>query len=117
MKRRISSFQARKSLLLAGLLAAPMLAFNATANDNHWSPVDTATNGSGNQYAYFNDPNNWSLAAVPTNGDGNRVIINGTLGTPGTYVDCIITNSMADLYQLIMGYDGTVGGGNLIITN
>jgi len=117
MKRKISSFQPLKCLLLAGLLAASMLAFNAMADDNHWAPVDTLTDGSGNQYAYFNDPNNWSLAAVPANGDGNRVIINGTLGTPGTYVFCVVTNSVSDLYQLIMGYDGTVGGGNLIITN
>jgi len=117
MKRKISSFQPFKRLLLAGLLAAPMLAFNAMAVDNHWSPSDIFTDGSGNQYAYFNDPNNWSLAAVPTNSDGNRVIVNGTLGTPGTYVACIITNSMSDLQQLIMGYDGTVGGGNLIISN
>jgi len=117
MKRKISSFQPLKCLLLAGLLAASMLAFNAMADDNHWAPVDTLTDGSGNQYAYFNDPNNWSLAAVPANGDGNRVIINGTLGTPGDYVFCVVTNNMSDLYQLIMGYDGTVGGGNLIITN
>jgi hypothetical protein len=117
MKRKIKCFQPLKSLLLTGLLAAPLLAFNALANDNHWSPVNTLTDGNGNQYAYFDDPSNWSLAAVPTNGDGNRVIINGTLGTPGTYVSCIITNSMNDLYQLIMGYDGTVGGGNLIVTN
>jgi len=117
MKRKLSTFQPLKCLLLAGLLAAPMLVFNAIASDNKWAPVNISTDGSGNQSAYFADASNWSLAAVPANGDGNRVIINGTLGTPGTYVACIVTNSMNDLYQLIMGYDGTVGGGNLIITN
>src|SRR5712692_1721102 len=50
-----------KSLLLAGLLAGPMLAFNTMAQnreDIHWSPVDIFTDGSGNQYAYWDDANN-----------------------------------------------------------
>lgn len=124
MKTKINFCRPLKALLVAGLLATPMLASNALAQgqeDNHWSPVDTLTDGFGNQYAYFNDANNWSLASVPSytdpnNGDNERVIINGTLGTPGTYVACIITNNV-NLYQIIMGDDGTAGGGGLIITN
>jgi hypothetical protein len=117
MKTKIKSSQMFKALLVAGLLAGPLLALNAMAADNLWSPFDTFPDGNGNQYAYFADPNNWSLAVVPTNGDGNRVVINGTTGTPGTYVACVITNNMADLYQLIMGDDGTAGGGDLILSN
>lgn len=117
MNSKINFLQTFKTLLVAGLMAAPMLAFNAMAADNQWSPTDTFTDNSGNQYAYFNDLNNWSLAAVPISGDGNRVIINGTLGTPGVYVTCIITNDTGDLNQLIMGDNGSAGGGTLIVTN
>ena len=113
MKRKINFSGAFKALLVAGLLASPMLASNAIAADNSWSPLDLNPDGSAN----FADPNNWSLAVVPTNGDGNRVIIIGTLGSTTNYVACVITNNMADLYQLIMGDNGTAGGGILIVTN
>jgi hypothetical protein len=122
MNTKINSFQTFKALLVAGLVAGPMLACNARAIDNMWSPVDTFSALDGSLYAYFNDSNNWSLAEVPTYTDPNsgqteRVVINGTLGSPGTYVACLITNSMSDLYQLIMGDDGSSGGGDLIVTN
>jgi hypothetical protein len=119
MKSKINFLQTFKALLVTGSMLA---ALNARAIDNVWNPVDTFTASDGSTYAYFNDLNNWSLGEVPTYTDPNsgqteRVIINGTLGTPGTYVDCIITNSMSDLYQLIMGDDGNAGGGDLIVTN
>jgi hypothetical protein len=122
MKAKTNFLQTFRALLVAGLVAGPMLAFNAMAIDNLWLPYDTVSAPDGSQYAYFNDPNNWSLSEVPTytdpgSGQTERVIINGTLGTPGTYVACVITNSMSDLYQLIMGDDGTSGGGDLIVTN
>jgi hypothetical protein len=118
MKSKTNFLQTFKALLVAG----PMLAFNARAIDNMWSPsTDIQTAPDGSLYAYFADSNNWSLGEVPTYTDPTslqteRVIINGT-GTPGTYVACIITNSMPDLYQLIMGDNGTAGGGDLIVTN
>ncbi|HUD46376.1 MAG TPA: hypothetical protein VMR33_06080 [Candidatus Baltobacteraceae bacterium] len=85
-----------------------MLPFNAMAIDNICTPSDIVTAADGSQYAFFNDLNNWSLGEVPAYTDSNsgqteRVIINGTLGTPGTYVACVITNSMSDLNQLIHG--------------
>lgn len=119
MKKKINSSQLVKWLLLAGLIAAPMLAFNARAQteDNQWSPVDVNTDASGNAWAYYSDPNNWSFLFVPVytdpnNGLNQRVIVNGTVGS---YVDCVITNDEV-LYQLIMGDSGS-GAGNLIITN
>jgi hypothetical protein len=119
MKSKINFSQTFKALLVA---VSTLAAFNARAIDNMWNPIDTFTAADGTQYAYFNDLNNWSLGEVPTYTDPNsgqteRVFINGTLGVPGTYVNCIITNSMSDLYQLIMGDDGTDGGGDLIVTN
>src|SRR5215472_2495673 len=117
MKRKISSFQALKSLLLAGLLAAPMLAFNARAQntDSHWSPVtDVFPDGNGGFYAYFADPLNWDSGVVPeyTNAAGGsvRVMLNQTVGS---YVTCVITND-THLYQLMAGAGG---GGDVIITN
>lgn len=120
MKKKINSYKCLKWLLLAGLLAAPMLAFNAKAQteDNSWAPsTDVLMDASNNPYAYFNDPNNWSDFFVPvyldtTTGLNQRAIINGSVGS---YVTCIITND-TDLYQLIMG-DSGAGAGNLIITN
>jgi hypothetical protein len=119
MKSKINFLPTLKTLLVAGLMAAPVLAFNAGAADNSWAPQDifTSVSGGGIQYAYFADLNNWSLGVVPVSGDGNRTIINGTLGTPGVYVECIITNDTGDLDQLIMGDDGGNGGGYLIVTN
>jgi hypothetical protein len=70
----INSSQTFKVLLVAGLLAAPCLAFNAMAaarEDDHWSPLDTYTDIHGNQAAAWNDPNNWSLAEVPLVVDTN----------------------------------------------
>src|SRR5215471_12230287 len=116
MKRKLNSFQPLKSLLLAGLLAAPMPAFNARGQntDTHWSPSNVITPVSGNPYAYFADPANWDSGVVPdyTNSNGGtvRVMVNQTVGN---YVDCIITND-AHLYQIMIGAGG---GGNVVITN
>ncbi len=118
MKTKINFSQTFKALLLAGLLAGPMLAFNAMAQnreDNHWSPLDVYLDGDGNQYAYWNDPNNWSLAVVPLVYDTNNV-------TPDTYfnaafdsaaVYCLVTND-TQVGQLMCGFGG---GGILVITN
>jgi hypothetical protein len=76
MKRKISSFQPLKSLLLAGLLAGPMLAFNtmaATREDIIWVGTDVFTDAHGNQAAYWNDPANWNPAVVPLVVDTNQV--------------------------------------------
>ena len=116
MKRKISSFQPLKSLLLAGLLAAPMLAFNVMAqnSDSHWSPLNTFTDGSGNTAAYFEDPGNWDSAAVPdyTNTTSGYVRSMVTQ-TVGSYVTCYITNSHL-LYQIMVGAGG---GGYVVLTN
>ena len=120
MKTKINSSHALTVLLLVGLLAGPMLAFNAMAQgqeDNSWAPFNISTDAGGNPYANFNDPANWSLASVPSytdpnNGDFERVIINGSVGS---YIPCVITNDV-DMYQLIMGDSGS-GAGTLIITN
>src|SRR6266568_8171378 len=56
--KKPSSFQAIKTLLVGGLLAATTLAFNAMADDNHWSPFNVINDGNG-PYAYFADPANW----------------------------------------------------------
>lgn len=119
MKKKITSSRLLRLLLLAGLLAVPLLAFNARAQfeDNNWTPADVADDGGG-PYAYFGDFANWSLNFVPTYADTNnnnlgvRVIVNGSVGS---YVTCIMTNDV-QLYQLIMG-DSGAGAGNLIITN
>lgn len=118
MKTKVSSSQLRKLPLLVGLVAAPLLAFNARAQfeDNQWTPADVQNDGNG-PYAYFNDANNWNLGSVPVftdpnNSLGERVIVNGSVGS---YVDCVITND-TQMYQLIMG-DSGAGAGNLIITN
>src|ERR1700759_4623962 len=89
MKSKNKFLQGVKRLFVAGLIAGPILAFSAKAADNQWSPADTFTDGSGNQYGYFNDLNNWSLGVVPAPGDGNRTIINGYASNP---VTCVITN-------------------------
>ncbi len=115
MKRTMKPSLAFKAMLLAGLLAGPMLAFNAkaqTTEDNRWSPIDINPDGS----ADFNDPNNWTLG-VPAytdsnNGNVERVII---LGSVGSYIPCVISTNV-DMYQLIMSYSAS-GGGILIITN
>jgi hypothetical protein len=117
MKKQIGSLRLLKLLFLVGLLVAPMLAFNARADeDNQWSPFIVFDDGNG-PYAYFNEPQNWSFGAVPVYTDPNtsqneRVMINGSVGS---YINCVITND-TQLYQLIMGASGS-GAGNLIITN
>jgi hypothetical protein len=104
-----------KTLLLACVLAAPNLAFNAMAAeaDMHWSPVDVYNDGGGD-YAYFDDANNWGSTVAPgyTNDAGAyiRVMDNQAVGS---HVLCIITNDM-NLYQIMIGAGGS---GDVIITN
>lgn len=117
MKKMTKSSRMFKSLLLAGLLAGPMLASNAMAQnreDNHWSPQDVYTDGSGNQYAYWDDANNWSLAVVPIVYDTNQVtptFFNAAFDSAA--VTCVVTNDTG-VGQLMCGFGG---GGILDIEN
>src|SRR5689334_15075862 len=100
MKKK-SSFQPNKTLLVAGMLAATNLAFNAMAVDNHWSPFNVLDDGFG-PYAYFNDGANWDQAVAPsyTNsvGDTMRTMVSQSVGS---YVTCVITNDQ-ELYQIMI---------------
>jgi hypothetical protein len=113
--KKISSIQTIKAMLVAGLLAAPNLAFNAMAQetDFHWSPLDVLDDGFG-PYAYFNDAANWDSSEVPayTNSTGLyiRTMDNQAVGS---YVTLVISNSV-NLYQLMVGAGG---GGSVVITN
>ncbi len=113
----INSIRPFKTLFLASLLAGPMLVFNATAQtreDDHWSPLDVFTDGSGNQYAYWDDANNWSLAVVPLVYDTNQVnptYFNAAFDSAA--VKCVVTNSTG-VGQLMCGFGG---GGILEIAN
>ncbi len=118
MKRMVKSSRLFKSLLLAGLLVGPTLAFNAMAvpeTDYHWSPFNVINDGNG-PYAYAGDPGNWDSAFVPTvtntAGAFIRTMVNQATGS---HVVCIITNN-TDLYQLMIGTD-PAGGGDVVITN
>jgi len=117
MKRKVNSFQPLKSLLLAGLLAAPMLAFNAMAQgrtDIVWSPLDFNPDGVTANYA---DPQNWTGGRVPVDIDTNT--------TPTSYDNaayndnvsaihpCIITNDTV-IGQIMAGFGGA---GVIVITN
>jgi len=108
MKRKISSFQPLKCLLLAGLLAASMLAFNAMAanrEDIHWAPSNVFTDVHGNQAAYWNDPANWNPAVVPLVVDTNQVSTFYNAGFNGAAVTCAVTND-TQVGQLMCGFGG-----------
>ena len=130
MKTKINFSKICKALLVAGLLAAPCLAFNARAEnqvDESWTPETTFTDANGNQYAYWNDPLNWSSLEVPgltnTNtGDATfgyywRIFFNAAPGAgvgPNAYVACLVTND-TQIEQMIDG--NGAGGGTVIVTN
>jgi hypothetical protein len=111
-----------KSLLLAGLLAGPMLSFNAMSQsreDIHWNPVDILIDGGGNQYAYWDDTNNWSGGVVPVVYDTNLVntFYNAAFfDNASAPVFCLVTNNtqVTGVGQLMAGFGG---GGTLLITN
>ena len=112
MKRMVKSSRMFKALLLAGLLAAPNLAFKAMAvpeADYHWSPLNINLDGT----AYFGDPGNWDSGLVPTltNSAGSylRIMVNQTAGG---HNPCVITNSV-DLYQLMIGTGSGGGAGGI----
>jgi hypothetical protein len=119
MKRTTKYSGPSKALLLAGLLAAPMLAFNARAityTDLTWTGANPVmdTNGVSLGYALWNDPLNWSGGNVPSlndpaTGNPDKVHFNGS--TP-----CVIDNFAADLGALAIGDWGS-GTGTVIITN
>jgi hypothetical protein len=112
----INSIRPFKASLLAGLVAGPMLAFNAMAvpeTDYHWSPSDIAADGS----ASFEDPLNWDSGFAPslTNSAGFFIRTMVNQGPPHNL--SVITNDTV-LYQLMIGTtDDGSGGGDLSITN
>ncbi len=119
MKRMINFSRLFKTLLLAGLLAGPMLAFNAMAQnreDIHWTPLDIFTDGSGNQYAYWDDTNNWSTQVVPVVYDTNLVNTFENAAFDSATVTCFVTNNaqVTAVGQLMAGFGG---GGTLVISN
>jgi len=108
MKRKISSFQPLKCLLLAGLLAASMLAFNtmaATREDIHWVGSDVFTDAHGNQAAYWNEPGNWSPNVVPLVVDTNQVSTFYNAAFDSAAVICVVTND-TQVGQLMCGFGG-----------
>ncbi len=109
MKRLLNSSRLFKGLLLAGVLAGPMLAHNAmaaTREDDHWSPLNTYTDVHGNLAAAWNDPNNWSLAEVPLVVDtnaANPTFFNAAFDSAA--VICDVTND-TQVGQLMCGFGG-----------
>jgi hypothetical protein len=98
-----------KSLLLASLIAGPMLAFNVTAatrEDDHWSPLDVFIDVNGNQAATWNDPDNWSELEVPLVVDtaaANPTFFNAAFDSAA--VICAVTND-TQVGQLMCGFGG-----------
>lgn len=116
MKTKINFCPPLKTLLLAGLLAGPMLAFDALAanrEDIHWAPQDIFTDGSGNQYAYWADANNWAGGVVPLVIDTNQVNTFYNAAFDSDAVECIVTND-TQVGQLMCGFGG---GGVLVVSN
>ena len=104
----VKSSRLFKSLLLAGLLAGPMVAYNSMAanrEDDHWSPSNVFTDGNGNQAAYWNDPGNWSLAVVPLVIDTNQVSTYYNAAFDSAAVICVVTND-TQVGQLMCGFGG-----------
>jgi hypothetical protein len=130
MKTKINFSKICKAFLVAGLVAAPFLAFNAKAENQDsesWTPEDIFTDANGNQYAYWNDPLNWSSLEVPMLTDTNtadadygyywRIFFNAAPGAgagANAYVACVVTNDTV-CEQIIDG--NGAGGGTLIVTN
>lgn len=108
MKKMVKSSRMLKALLLAGLLAGPMLAYNsmaATREDIIWAPSDVFTDGNGNQAAYWNEPANWNPAVVPLVVDTNQVSTFYNAGFNGSSVICVVTND-TKVGQLMCGFGG-----------
>jgi hypothetical protein len=106
-------------LLLAGLLAGPMLASNATAatrEDVAWSPLNTWTDDTGTiTYGAWDDPNNWGGGVVPVIADTNQpfTFYNATYNSS---VICVVSNTtqVTAVGQLMCGFGGA---GTLLVTN
>ena len=116
MKGIVKSSYHFNPLLLACL--AGLLSFNARAGYDAatWAPLNIMTDGSGNHYAYWNDPANWNTGIVPTvtnSVDGNLWGVHFA-ESAGAIIPCVITNN-TQVGQLVVGDYG--GGGYLIITN
>ncbi len=119
MKTKSNPYQLFKCLLLAGLLAAPMLALNATAStreDVQWSPLDTWTDDTGtNTYAAWDDPNNWAGGFVPLVVDTNQPFTFYNAAYNSTVI-CVVSNNtqITAVGQLMCGFGGT---GTILVTN
>jgi len=117
MKTKSNSSQLLKSLLLAGLVAGP-LAFNAMAanrEDDHWSPLNTWSDGT-STFAAWDDPANWSLGFAPVLIDTNQVNTFENAAFDSAAVICVVSNTAQTTSpgQLMCGFGG---GGTLLITN
>lgn len=115
----MKSSQTLKALLLAGLLAGPMLAFNAMSQnreDIQWSPLNTWTDGSGNTYASWDDGNNWAGGVVPAVVDTNAAGPAFFNAAYNSTVICVVSNAepVTGIGQLMCGFGGA---GTLLITN
>jgi hypothetical protein len=103
---------------MAGLLAAPMLAFDARAityTDETWTPVNLLPDGTS---AAWDDFNNWSLGVVPVEVDPNNT--NNSIKVhfnqnAASILPCIIDGVAATPGALVVGDWG--GGGTLVVTN
>ena len=122
MKSTIKPSGAFKALLVAGLLAAPMLAFNARAityTDVQWTPFDILYDAGGNPYALWSDPANWSTGYVPSTnnpstGNPDKLHFNQPQGG----IPCVIDNTNAELGTMAIGDWGPANGtGTIILTN
>jgi hypothetical protein len=119
MKTKIGSLRLLKTLFLASLLAAPMLAFNAmatTREDIQWSPLVTWTDDTGtNIYAAWDDLNNWAGGVVPVVVDTNQpfAYYNAVYNSS---VICVVSNNaqVTAVGQLMCGFGGA---GTLLVTN
>jgi hypothetical protein len=123
MKSTIKPSGAFRALLVAGLLAAPMLASTARAityTDIQWTPFDILYDAGGNPYALWSDPANWSGGNVPSIADpstGNPDKLHFNQPPTGG-IPCVIDNTNAELGALALGDWGPANGtGTLILTN
>lgn len=115
MKQATNSSRLFRGLVAAGLLAAPLLAFNAKATDITWTGINHVYDADYNDlgYALWNDPGNWSTGATPT--DADKLHFNQQ---PGTYIPCVIDNFAATVDGIALGdWGGSHGSGAIILTN
>ncbi len=123
MKQATNSSRTFWVLVAAGLLTAPLLAFNAKADtDITWIGSNHVYDNNYNDlgYALWNDPGNWSPVAVPMDIDP-LTGLNDKLHfsqQPGAYIPCVIDNFNATVGCIALGdWGGGHGSGAIILTN